>query len=104
VEQQPAQAQHQHGLDRDHDQPGDDLPDEGRPRRQQRAPQPLELPAVAHHRQAVHRAGDGAGHHGHAQHARGEEGGVADPRPVRVQLHGPVAVDRALLHLATSAQ
>jgi hypothetical protein len=98
VEQQPAEPQHQHGLDRDQDQPGDGLTGEERPGRQGRAPQPLELPVVARDGQGDHQADEGAGHDGHAEHAGGEEGGVADLRPVGGELHGPVAVDGAEEH------
>ena len=98
VEQQPAQAEHQHGLHGDQDQPGDDLATEERPWRQGRAPQPLELAVVAHDRQPDHQADEGAGHDGHAEHAGGEEGGVADLGAVRVELHGAVAVDGAEEH------
>jgi len=62
---------------------------------QRRAPQPLEQPVVAHDRQADHQAHERAGHDGHAEHAGGEEGGEADLWPVRVELHGRVAVDGA---------
>jgi hypothetical protein len=97
-EQQPAQAQHQHGLNDDQDQPGDDLAAEERPRRQGRAPQPLELSVVAHDGQPDHQGDEGPGHDRHAEHARGEEGGVADLRAARRELHGPVAVDGAEQH------
>jgi hypothetical protein len=90
---EPAQAEHQQGLHGDDDQAGDDLAGEERPRRQGRAPQPLELPVVAHDGERDHQADEGAGHDGHAEHARGEEGGVADLGAVGAELHGPVAVD-----------